>query len=148
MLTAVDVTVLSIFVGVQQLVLPDATQQVRETLERVEALQQDMEHRLEEVRRLKAGLEAAKARAEEQQQNPMASRLVEALEKVHGAQEAVEIVFSFTCDACAPTAPTDQMSVRQVAQAFREVGDALDTPGILSEPLGSMHDEQFDAAEV
>ena len=139
--------VLSIVVGLQQVVLPDATEQVRLTLQRVEDLQKDIERKLQEVRRLKAGLEAARARAEEQQQDPIASRLAEVLENVHGTKKAAETTFSFTCEACAPSTLTNATSVRRVAEAFRELGHSIDAPEILIGPLGSMDDEHFDALD-
>ncbi|KAI1793725.1 hypothetical protein LXA43DRAFT_1000198 [Ganoderma leucocontextum] len=145
-LTAVDVLVLSFVVGIHEVVLPDATAHVRETLERVADLQERLESKIAEVKRLRANLEAAKALTEEEQRTPNASRLVELMQNVQDTRKTVEAVFIFSCDACASTAPAPTpgvpTSIREVAAAFRRVGDALDAPSMIDGPLGSIDDER------
>ncbi len=151
-LTAIDVMVLSFVVGIHEVVLPDATAQIRETLVRVAALQDKLESKIAEVKRLRANLEAAKALAEEEQRTPNASRLVELMENVRDAKKMVEAAFVLSCAACAsippPPVPVVPVSIREVAAAFRRVGDALEAPSIIDGPLGSMDDEQCDVLDI
>lgn len=151
MLTAVDVMVLSFVVGIHEVVLPDATAHVRETLERVADLQEKLESKIAEVKRLRANLDAAKALAEEEQRTPNASRLVALMENVRDVKTMVEAVFVLSCESCASTvpasasasaAPAAPTSIRELAAAFRKLGDALEAPSIVDGPLGSMDEEQ------
>ncbi|PIL34581.1 hypothetical protein GSI_03360 [Ganoderma sinense ZZ0214-1] len=152
-LTAVDVMVLSFVVGIHEVVLPDATAHVRETLERVAALQEKLESKIAEVKRLRASLEAAKALAEAEQRTPHASRLAGLMEHVRDAQKVADAVFVVSCDACASTvspsrpAAPNPTSIREVAAAFRRLGEVLDAPSIVDGPLGSMDDEQCEVLD-
>ena len=152
-LTAIDVVALSFVVGIHEVVLPDATAHIRETLERIAALQEKLESKIAEVKRLRANLEAAKALAEEEQRTPNASRLADLMESVRDAKKTVEAVFALSCDACASTAPpsdstpTVPTSIREVASAFRRVADALDAPSIIDGPLASADDGQYDVLD-
>ena len=152
MLTAVDVMVLSFVVGIHEVVLPDATAHVRETLERVADLQEKLESKIAEVKRLRANLDAAKALAEEEQRTPNASRLVALMENVRDVKTMVETVFVLSCESCAPTvpatvAPAVSTSIRELAAAFRKLGDALEAPSMVDGPLGSMDEEQCDVLD-
>lgn len=151
-LTAVDVMVLSFVVGIHEVVLPDATAHVRETLERVADLQEKLEGKIAEVKRLRANLDAAKALAEEEQRTPHASRLVALMENVRDVKTMAEAVFVLSCESCAPTAPATAApvaltSIRELAAAFRKLGDALEAPSIVDGPLGSMDEEQCDVLD-
>ncbi|KAM5545513.1 hypothetical protein V8D89_000551 [Ganoderma adspersum] len=150
-LTAVDVMVLSFVVGIHEVVLPDATAHVRETLERVTALQEKLESKIVEVKRLRANLEAAKALTEEEQRTPNASRLVGLMERVRDAKKVAEAVLFVSCEACSSTvpasAPPTPTSIRELTEAFRKLGDALEAPLITDGPLGSMDDEQWEVMD-
>ena len=153
-LTAVDVMVLSFVVGIHEVVLPDATAHVRETLERVADLQEKLESKIAEVKRLRANLDAAKALAEEEQRTPNASRLVALMETVRDVKAMAEAVFVLSCESCATTVPASPSavpavptSIRELAAAFRKLGDALEAPSIVEGPLGSMDEEQCDVLD-
>ncbi|TFK85139.1 hypothetical protein K466DRAFT_200073 [Polyporus arcularius HHB13444] len=140
-LTAADVFCISVDMAIQRLGLPDADE-VGMTLENAASLEKsirEIRQSVDEIKRIKGHLEAAKAKLEEAQRRPIAAHLAGILYKVHLAKDAVEGALSPSCDRCA--CPHAAVPIRDVVASLQNTVEALGEPEMVVGPLASLSED-------
>ncbi|RPD53874.1 hypothetical protein L226DRAFT_563719 [Lentinus tigrinus ALCF2SS1-7] len=138
--TAADMFGLSVVIAIQKAVFPDAGNELGETLERVVTLEKDLQRKVAEVKRLKDKLETRKAKLEERQQHPIATQLAGILRKIYLARHAAEGALFLQSNKRAREHLT--VPIRDVVSNLRGMGDALESPEMITGPIASLSDDQ------
>lgn len=142
---AFDFFVLSTRRAIQEVHLPDALVELRETAGRVDEVEETLQRKLKEVQGLRAGLEALKATIEADQERPDAARLADTMAKVCTTKRALEGVLCLH-DKCACDSEV-VVPVRQVVTAYRAMAERLEAPSMITGILASVTDEDCSAID-
>ena len=133
--TAADLFGVSVSIAIQRVVFPN-DDHLDETLQRVITLEQDIQRKVAEVKRLRENLEEVRAKLEEEQRHPIATQLAEILDKVFLARHAAMGALSPPCDKCACSHVTTPIG--KVVASLRVMADALEAPTMIGGPLASL----------
>ncbi|KAI0738347.1 hypothetical protein C8Q80DRAFT_272818 [Daedaleopsis nitida] len=144
---AIDLFGVSAALAIKDFYMSDILSLLRDTVERVQDLEVNIQDKLAQVKELRDHLEALKAKIELAQRRPIAGRLSDVLDTLCAVKTAVEGALSLPCDGCDSRCAPVPVPMREVVKAYKDIAEALEAPSMISGSIVDLSEEECGAVD-